>query len=149
MSAGLAGRIQCAASADHAGADFGRHRGNLLQDDLDLAIRFGVPQNSSMVARPLAPNRRVLCAAPSYLAGRERRSRPICSGRTASCCSRPAVRPMNGALSVTGGAEPYRSHRRHAKPTTAHWRQWAIEGQGLVMKSIWDVAADLRAGRRW
>lgn len=49
---------------------------NLLQDDLDLAIRFGVPPSSSMVARPLAPNRRVLCAAPSYLAKRGMPRRP-------------------------------------------------------------------------
>jgi len=41
---------------------------NLLQDDIDLAIRFGVPPDSSFVARPLAPNRRVLCASPRYLA---------------------------------------------------------------------------------
>lgn len=26
-------------------------------------------------------------------------------------------------------------------------REWAIEGRGAVMKSIWDVGADLRAGR--
>jgi DNA-binding transcriptional LysR family regulator len=31
---------------------------NLLQDGLDLAIRFGVPQNSSMVACPLASGHR-------------------------------------------------------------------------------------------
>jgi DNA-binding transcriptional LysR family regulator len=31
---------------------------NLLQDGLDLAIRFGVPQNSSMVAYPLASGHR-------------------------------------------------------------------------------------------
>src|SRR6266850_2059574 len=41
---------------------------NLLQDDIDLVIRFGVPPDSTFVARPLAPNRRVLCASPRYLA---------------------------------------------------------------------------------
>jgi DNA-binding transcriptional LysR family regulator len=40
---------------------------SLLQDDIDLAIRFGVPQDSSFVTRPLAPNRRALCASPGYL----------------------------------------------------------------------------------
>ena len=41
---------------------------NLVQEDIDLAIRFGVPQDSSLVARKLAPNRRVLCASPDYIA---------------------------------------------------------------------------------
>ena len=41
---------------------------NLLQEDIDLAIRFGLPLDSSLVARRLAPNRRVLCASPDYVA---------------------------------------------------------------------------------
>lgn len=40
---------------------------HLVTDDVDLVIRFGVPPDSSLIARPLAANRRVLCAAPSYL----------------------------------------------------------------------------------
>src|SRR5882757_3305765 len=40
---------------------------NLVQDDIDLVIRFGVPPDSSLVARRLAPNRRALCASPEYL----------------------------------------------------------------------------------
>ncbi len=41
---------------------------NMLQDDIDLAIRFGVLPDSSLIARRLAPNRRVLCASPDYIA---------------------------------------------------------------------------------
>ncbi len=40
---------------------------SVLQDDIDLAIRFGVPADSTMVAKRMAPNRRVLCASPAYL----------------------------------------------------------------------------------
>lgn len=122
---------------------------NLLQDDLDLAIRFGVPQNSSMVARPLAPNRRVLCAAPSYLAGRQAPQQPA-DLQHQDCIV---------LLTASGPANEWRFERdgvvqTHTVPLTsaretndgALARQWAIEGKGLVMKSIWDVAADLREG---
>ncbi|MFP3617413.1 LysR substrate-binding domain-containing protein, partial [Paraburkholderia sp. SIMBA_050] len=41
---------------------------DLLQDEVDLAIRFGRPNTPSLIARRLAPNWRVLCASPDYLA---------------------------------------------------------------------------------
>jgi DNA-binding transcriptional LysR family regulator len=40
----------------------------MVQDDIDLALRYGVPADSEMVARVLAPSRRVVCAAPSLIA---------------------------------------------------------------------------------
>jgi DNA-binding transcriptional LysR family regulator len=41
---------------------------NLLESGHDLAIRFGSLEDSTLVARRLAPNYRVACAAPAYLA---------------------------------------------------------------------------------
>jgi DNA-binding transcriptional LysR family regulator len=41
---------------------------DLAEEGWDLAIRIGRLRDSSMVARKLAPNRLVVCAAPSYLA---------------------------------------------------------------------------------
>src|SRR5471030_3074960 len=32
------------------------------------------------------------------------------------------------------------------KPTTALSRAWALAGQGIAHKSIWDIAADVRSG---
>lgn len=40
---------------------------DLLDAGIDLAIRFGSLADSSLIARPLAPNFRVLCASPDYL----------------------------------------------------------------------------------
>ncbi|WP_343653626.1 LysR family transcriptional regulator [Herbaspirillum sp.] len=123
---------------------------NLLQDDLDLAIRFGVPQNSSMVARPLAPNRRVLCAAPSYLAGRPVPEQPADLQELDCIVLLSASGPANAwRFERDGQEQTYTVPTATARETNdgALARQWAIEGRGLVMKSVWDVAADLRAGR--
>ena len=44
---------------------------DLLQDDVDLAIRFGVLKDSShLIARHLVTQDRVICAAPAYLRAR-------------------------------------------------------------------------------
>src|SRR4029077_4421686 len=40
-----------------------------LTDDLfDVCIRFGPPPDARVIARLIAPNRRLLCASPAYLA---------------------------------------------------------------------------------
>lgn len=43
------------------------HMTNLMDEGVDLGIRIGTLQDSSLVARRLAPSRLVLCASPAYL----------------------------------------------------------------------------------
>ena len=45
---------------------------NIVEHGYDLAIRFGALADSSLIGRQLAPNVRVICAAPAYLAARGR-----------------------------------------------------------------------------
>ncbi|HSX94104.1 MAG TPA: LysR substrate-binding domain-containing protein, partial [Hydrogenophaga sp.] len=42
----------------------------LTDDAWDVCIRFGAPPDARVIARRVAPNRRLLCAAPAYLARR-------------------------------------------------------------------------------
>jgi DNA-binding transcriptional LysR family regulator len=46
---------------------------DLVEEGVDLAVRIGELQDSSLIARKLAPNRRVICASPAYV---ERHGRP-------------------------------------------------------------------------
>lgn len=123
---------------------------NLLQDDLDLAIRFGVPQNSSMVARPLAAGRRVLCAAPSYLAAHGAPAHPSELERFDFIVLSTAIGSSNEWHFRHGGeAATFTVPLADARETNdgALARDWAVNGHGMVMKSVWDVRADLLAGR--
>lgn len=49
---------------------------DLLRDGLDIAIRAGALQDSSLMSKKLFDFRRTLVAAPSYLAGKKKPKRP-------------------------------------------------------------------------
>jgi DNA-binding transcriptional LysR family regulator len=123
---------------------------NLVQEDIDLAIRFGTPQDSSLVARPLAPNRRVLCGSPAYLARRGEPREPRDLAEHDCIVIGSAAGPVNEWQFTRGDVV-----QQHTVPLEtaletndgAVARQWVLCGYGLAVKSIWDVADDLRAGR--
>ncbi|MCG7980780.1 MAG: LysR family transcriptional regulator [Candidatus Thiodiazotropha endolucinida] len=48
--------------------DFNDSQVDLIQEGVDLALRIGQLEDSTMVALPLAPIRTILCASPGYLA---------------------------------------------------------------------------------
>lgn len=112
---------------------------NLVLEDIDLAIRFGTPADSSLVARPLAPNRRVLCASPAYLA---RMGVPQAPGDLArfDCIVISSVAGPVNEWRFTRGSETqtYTVPLEDALETTdgAVARQWALCGYGLAVKSI-------------
>jgi DNA-binding transcriptional LysR family regulator len=116
---------------------------NLVQEDIDLAIRFGVPQDSSLIARPLAPNRRVLCAAPEYIARRGEPRDPLDLARFDCIVLGTASGPVNEWRQIQHYTVPLETARETNDGAVA--REWALRGYGIVVKSMWDVEADLRS----
>lgn len=123
---------------------------NLLLDDIDLAIRFGVPPDSSLVARRLAPNRRVLCASPEYVATHGAPEHPRDLARFDCIALGTALGLANDWRFARGGeVESYTLPLASSRETNdgALAREWAVAGYGIAMKSVWDIGADLRAGK--
>lgn len=120
----------------------------LTQDAFDVCVRFGDPPDARVIARPLAPNRRLLCASPTYLA---RAGTP----RT------PADLARHATIAIRQGEEAYgvwrlRSGKRsetvkvHGGLSTNDGEiavQWALAGHGIVMRAEWDVVRYLKSGR--
>jgi len=123
---------------------------NLLHDEIDLAIRFGTPLDDMLAARRLAPNRRVLCAAPDYLARHGEPLTPADLGGHRFVLLVTAAGPANQFHFARD------EHRyTHIVPVEQAWecndgaiaRAWTLAGYGIAQKSIWDIAADVQAGR--
>lgn len=123
----------------------------ITDDAFDICIRFGAPPDSRLVARRLAANRRLLCAAPSYLA---RHGMP----------KTPADLARHACITIRQGDEAYGLWRltgrgRQATPQAVKVRgplstndggiavSWALEGHGILMRAEWDIARHLAAGR--
>ena len=118
---------------------------SLIDEGFDLAVRIAELEDSSLAARRLAPNRRVVCASPAYLArhGSPRTPQDLLNHNciTANDFSGtweykdPQNRP--GTVRVTG---------RYACDNWEVLREWALAGLGVALKSTWDVHRHLADG---
>lgn len=122
---------------------------DLFRQPVDIALRYGQPEDSSLVALPVAAaNRRVLCAAPSYLAvhGAPRSLAELAEHN----CLRfmLAGRIHERWCFYDGRREQEQLVRGDRISDDADVvRRWALAGRGLVYKSWLDVAHDVQAGR--
>lgn len=117
-------------------------------DRFDLIVHIGDLANSSMVAYPIAPNTRILCASPDYLARHAPPQRP--EDLTGHQCL--VLRENEEDVSLWR----FRKGRTEAAVRIAPamssndgdvTRQWALTGKGIIMRSEWDVAEHLASGR--
>ncbi|WP_041777914.1 LysR family transcriptional regulator [Beijerinckia indica] len=116
---------------------------NLVESGYDLAIRLGGLSDSSLIARQIAPDYRVICAAPSYLA---RRGRPHTIEDLAQHdCIIHGRPPMDHWTFADGRTIKVRGTLASNHGALA--QSWALQGAGLVLKSMWDVRDDVIAGR--
>ncbi|HVK53745.1 MAG TPA: LysR family transcriptional regulator [Burkholderiales bacterium] len=122
---------------------------DVYRQPVDVAIRYGEPPDSGLVALPLAPNnRRVLCAAPAYIAKRGHLESPEALGSHNCLCFMLKEQVNNKWRFYRDGAEVcvQVSGNRVADDGDAV-RRWAVAGHGIAYKSYLDVAPDLAAGR--
>lgn len=122
---------------------------DLVQEGFDLAIRIGVLDDSSLVARKLAPNRRVLCASPEYL--RKHGVPQVPADLAAHHCL--VLSGSNGRqdqwrfTGPDGQLIAVRVRGRLESNLGELLSDAALAGQGISLHSVWHVADDLRAGR--
>ncbi|MBO9662333.1 LysR family transcriptional regulator [Dokdonella sp.] len=122
---------------------------DLISAGYDLAVRIGALADSRLVARRIAANRRVLCAAPAYL---DRRGVP----------ATPEDLAAHDCLILTGSQgrqDLWRIADRDGREVSVRvngrfesnygevLRDAAVAGLGIALHSTWHVCDDLRSGR--
>lgn len=124
---------------------------DLYRQPVDIAIRYGRQEDSSLIAMPLAPdNRRVLVASPEYIKLHGKPS--SLADLTRHNCLRFMLDDVihdRWSFYHDGQAEPEIIHvngNRSADDADVV-RRWAVAGLGIAYKSRLDLGADIRAGR--
>jgi DNA-binding transcriptional LysR family regulator len=124
----------------------------LTDDAFDVCVRFGEPPDARVIAKRLAPNRRLLCASPKYLA---QRGMPVVPSDLArhDCIG---IRQGNDAYGVwrlssgKGRREQTETIKVRGALTTNDGEiavRWALDGHGIVMRAEWDIERYLASGR--
>ena len=118
---------------------------NLVEDGFDLQIRFGPPAATRHVTALLLRNRRMLVAAPSYLAARgvPRRLTDLADH---SCI---VLRQEHAAYDVwrLGDDQGVRVAGALATNDGEIAVSWVLDGHGIMLRSEWDIAPHVRSGR--
>ena len=120
---------------------------DLIGEGFHLDIRIGAVTEPNLISRRIGRNRRVLCAAPAYLArhGGPHSLADLAAHRCIVIRERdfqfgqwtlhgpqgPEAVRISGPLSVNNGE-------------IAH--QWAIAGHGIILRSLWDVGPSIARG---
>lgn len=120
---------------------------DLVNEGVDLDIRVGDDIAPNLIARQLAANHRVLCASPQFLA---RRAPP-------KQLSDLAALPC---LVIKERDHPFGVWQLHSKegqhaikvtgPLSSNHgeivHQWCLDGQGIALRSWWDVRENIASG---
>lgn len=124
--------------------------GRLPLDSWDVAIHVGEGRDiaPSLSQRLLAPNRRLLCAAPAYLSRHPPPAHPGDLGRHVCIALREDDEDVTLWRFQRGGVEArFRIEPELASNDGEVVHAWALAGLGVIIRSEWDVADDIRAGR--
>jgi DNA-binding transcriptional LysR family regulator len=120
---------------------------DLVEEGYDAAVRIGDLADSSLVARPLAPYRMMICAAPAYL---ERSGTPASPADLThhQCLGFSHWNKRNGwRLQRTEPGESAPPQGRFQSNNGQALRTLALAGFGIVMQPEVLLAEDVTAGR--
>jgi DNA-binding transcriptional LysR family regulator len=122
----------------------------LAEEAWDLILYLGQLRNSSLIAQVLAPNERFVCAAPDYLAraGVPKRPKDLLNHHCIALRENDEDETMwRFTATQRGEREAVRIKPDSSSNDGEVIRSWAVGGAGIIVRSEWDVADEIRVGR--
>ncbi len=116
---------------------------DIIRDGVDVAVRIGELADSSLVARKLSPDRRVICAAPSYLA-KAGAPKSLLDLEHHNCLSAGAQEFWR--LEGPDGEHQLRLRGNIRSNSAEVIRESLLAGLGLGLRSLWEIGPELKSG---
>ncbi|PWR01088.1 LysR family transcriptional regulator [Meridianimarinicoccus roseus] len=123
---------------------------DLTTEGLDLAFFLGQPEDSTLRIRKIADVDRVLCAAPSYVASRgmpRDGADLIADGHDCLNLRFPGATEFQWRLLTPDGPRRFAVTGRFESDDGDVLTDWALAGNGIALKPVFEVAEHLAARR--
>ncbi|WP_245513051.1 substrate binding domain-containing protein [Rhizobium sp. BK376] len=120
---------------------------DLVEHNIDLAIRNGPLRDSSLKARLILRGQRVISAAPSYWQARGMPLHPEDLG--AHIClmvSRPGTTFSTWHFVEGGKSVSVRVSGNRVTNDGSILKRWALKGYGVFLSPVWDIREELSSG---
>lgn len=119
---------------------------DLINENIDCAIRIGELTDSSLVSVRLGEMRRMVVASPAYLVEHGVPRAPADLARH-NCLSLGQQRGWVFRNPDSGEVETLKVGGVFECNDGAVLHEWALAGRGLAWRSLWEVGRDLKEGR--
>lgn len=121
---------------------------DFVQDAVDVAVRFGDLPDTRLIARKIAPNRRLVCASPGYLKSHGIPATPHDLARH-QCIVLRQNEAAYGLWRFTKGrrSETVKVRGNLSSNDGEVTLTWGLAGLGILQRAEWDLARYLRSGR--
>ncbi|MFZ1468556.1 MAG: LysR substrate-binding domain-containing protein [Paracoccaceae bacterium] len=123
---------------------------DVVSEGIDVAFHLGILEDSTLKVQLIADCPRVLCASPAYIARRGMPADGVALLADRHDCLNlrfPGSKEFQWTLSTTEGPIRYDISGPFESDDGDVLTHWALDGRGIVMKPIFDVADHLRDGR--
>lgn len=123
---------------------------DVVGEGLDMAFHLGTLEDSTLKRRLVADCPRILCAAPAYVARRGdpgTGERLVADGHECLNLRFPGAREFQWTLLTPEGPKRFEVAGPYETDDGDVLTGWALDGRGIVLKPIFEVAEHLRDGR--
>lgn len=122
---------------------------DVTAEGLDVAFHLGLLDDSTLKVRLITDCPRVLCAAPAYIARRgmpEDGAALVAEKHDCLNLRFPGAKEFQWALQTADGVKRFEIAGPFESDDGDVLTGWALDGRGIVMKPVFEVADHLRSG---